>query len=589
MDQIQQIEEPNPQVYGEFSKSPEIVRKFGSKENRNLFPHQLNSIFYMERHEKNKERMQDHYILESYVSICGDPTGYGKTAQFVSLIARDNMEWPLDQPFERRKIEYSASSVIVTTSRRLRFRINTTIVLCNQSLVRQWEEELAYAPQLRVAIIKTRKRARETDPRDWDVIIITPTMYNLFVQQAGAIGEAVHGQRGWRDAPNEYAWKRLVYDEPPSCNVRSMTIIECGHIWLVSATPNSILSAYSATSNGHMIRAMSLNYMENIFFNMLIVRNSLEFCKQSWEMPAVIYVEHPCWQPIARTVRGLVSPRVQELIEAGDINGAIRELGGVASSETSIVELAKRNIKNKISDCLCMLEMATRRTNNGRRIAELETNIAGLERQIQELDTRFEELTNTICPICFERSCVQESAVMVPCCNNVFGGNCIVTWNNTNNSCPHCRECLNPQTFIVMNVCGTDGVSKDEEDDDKPPPTKLEKIVEIVKGDGKFIVCSIEDTTYRLIMKVFDEEAIVCKEIKGQAGTRDKTIAQFKSGEVKVLFLNAKNNGAGINLQECTDIILFHEMSEDLKTQIIGRANRIGRTEPLTVHKLITA
>ena len=43
------------------------------------------------------------------------------------------------------------------------------------------------------------------------------------------------------------------------------------------------------------------------------------------------------------------------------------------------------------------------------------------------------------------------------------------------------------------------------------------------------------------------------------------------------LCLNYINNGAGINLQEATDIILYHEMNEDLSTQIIGRANRIGR------------
>ena len=34
-------------------------------------------------------------------------------------------------------------------------------------------------------------------------------------------------------------------------------------------------------------------------------------------------------------------------------------------------------------------------------------------------------------------------------------------------------------------------------------------------------------------------------------------------------FLNSKNNGAGINLQEATDIILYHELTDELKTQVI--------------------
>ena len=54
----------------------------------------------------------------------------------------------------------------------------------------------------------------------------------------------------------------------------------------------------------------------------------------------------------------------------------------------------------------------------------------------------------------------------------------------------------------------------------------------------------------------------------------------------QVIFLNSKYNGAGINLQEATDIILYHEMNFNTETQIIGRANRIGRKIPLNVHHL---
>ena len=39
--------------------------------------------------------------------------------------------------------------------------------------------------------------------------------------------------------------------------------------------------------------------------------------------------------------------------------------------------------------------------------------------------------------------------------------------------------------------------------------------------------------------------------------------------------------------EEATDIILYHEMNDNFVTQVIGRANRIGRTESLTVHHLV--
>ena len=75
-------------------------------------------------------------------------------------------------------------------------------------------------------------------------------------------------------------------------------------------------------------------------------------------------------------------------------------------------------------------------------------------------------------------------------------------------------------------------------------------------------------------------------EIKGHITTRTKNINKFKTGDINVLFLNSKNNGAGINLQQATDIILYHQMSNDTTKQILGRANRIGREKELNVHYL---
>ena len=74
--------------------------------------------------------------------------------------------------------------------------------------------------------------------------------------------------------------------------------------------------------------------------------------------------------------------------------------------------------------------------------------------------------------------------------------------------------------------------------------------------------------------------------MRGNYKFREKCIDEFKFGKTKVIFLNTKYNGSGLNLQEATDIILYHQMSDNLKNQIIGRANRIGREISLNVHYL---
>jgi hypothetical protein len=54
-----------------------------------------------------------------------------------------------------------------------------------------------------------------------------------------------------------------------------------------------------------------------------------------------------------------------------------------------------------------------------------------------------------------------------------------------------------------------------------------------------------------------------------------------------VLGLNALNYGSGINLQMATDIIIYHELNIELETQVIGRAQRLGRTSSLNVYYLL--
>jgi SNF2 family DNA or RNA helicase len=49
--------------------------------------------------------------------------------------------------------------------------------------------------------------------------------------------------------------------------------------------------------------------------------------------------------------------------------------------------------------------------------------------------------------------------------------------------------------------------------------------------------------------------------------------------------LNTQYAGSGIDISCATDIVLFHSMAHKSE-QAIGRAQRVGRTTQLTVHRL---
>ena len=172
-------------------------------------------------------------------------------------------------------------------------------------------------------------------------------------------------------------------------------------------------------------------------------------------------------------------------------------------------------------------------------------------------------------------------------CQNVFCGECLLTWLRVKNTCPLCRVEIDPKNlvYIKTNDAENDGDTTTKRD---KAMTKLEKIIDIIKSNqnGKYLIFSDHDGAFNSISRVLKENEIDCVQIRGNIKTTEKNLNSFKYGDTNVIFLNSRYCGAGINLQEATDIILYHEMNFDIETQIIGRANRIGRLMPLIVHHL---
>ena len=95
------------------------------------------------------------------------------------------------------------------------------------------------------------------------------------------------------------------------------------------------------------------------------------------------------------------------------------------------------------------------------------------------------------------------------------------------------------------------------------------------------------DRTFENIIKELSDNDIKYSKLTGSNVVINSIIKRFESGEIKVLMLNALNYGSGLNLQMATDIIIYHELKIELETQVIGRAQRLGRTEPLNVYYLM--
>ena len=70
--------------------------------------------------------------------------------------------------------------------------------------------------------------------------------------------------------------------------------------------------------------------------------------------------------------------------------------------------------------------------------------------------------------------------------------------------------------------------------------------------------------------------------------------AAARAAETPMIVLNAAVTAtrlgigefSGLDLLELSDIIIYHEMSEGVMEQIVGRGRRVNRALPLRVHRL---
>ena len=71
----------------------------------------------------------------------------------------------------------------------------------------------------------------------------------------------------------------------------------------------------------------------------------------------------------------------------------------------------------------------------------------------------------------------------------------------------------------------------------------------------------------------------------GNIQSIDKTIESYKYGNVDVLMASSLFYGSGLNFENTTDVIILHKSINE--KQLIGRAQRPGRSKQLRIHKLL--
>ena len=527
-----------------------------------LYPHQLSSIYKMEKLEKDNMIQKEGFIKKTKIGINGDISGFGKTLSMIGLIARDMMEWDLEMPYIYETIVSEAKGRIKNYFISRYDKLPTTLILVSNSIICQWEEELKKT-ELKYNIIKNNRDLEKLYPEQYDIVIVTPSYYNKLV--------IIY---------SKFAWKRFIFDEPGHLKVAGMQDIHAGFYWFVTATPEMILNQHKFCKYSFMKDVLSNMYDSECFINDLIIKNNPEYVRASFEMPSTNYIYHKCYQPFYNVIQNLVSSSVRSMIEAGNIEDAIISLGG--SKTSNIIDLIKIKKLEEIEEIKSKINIYTLR-NDDININKWLLKKERVELQIKDIDDKYQTMLESDCIICTEKL---NNPVLESNCQNLFCGSCLFEWLKRKNTCPFCRCPIDTSNLIYI----------EHKDDNKSlkcvkkeiKMTKIEKIIDIIENNekGKFLIFSNYDNTFHPICNALSDNNIDFVQIKGTIKNREKNLDSFKFGDIPVIFLNSTTDGSGINLTESTDIILCHQMDKSTERQILGRALRIGRTEPLNVHYL---
>lgn len=511
-----------------------------------LYPHQLASIKRMEILEKYRSvEKSENCSVATKVGILADITGYGKTLTVLGLISRDRMQW--DRNIYEME-EYQGTREVYLRKVEMRRPVKTSLIVVPNALLEHWESECSKT-DLKPLVLESKKECEEFNLEEHHMVIcpmsIYPTLMSVYSQTA---------------------WNRIIFDEPHTMMNLSCENFPCNFIWLVTATPLEIYKKVRRSMFSNIIP-------ENMeIFSSIIIKNSDEFVKESFSMPLVHHHWHQSFNPTSYILKGHVSDSIQEMIDAGNIKGALYALGCSRKDEKVIYEIVQEKSQKKMALLRAQMELA----DNSVEKEKLDSKIQEQLTRLSEITERLRECLRSECCLCSQE---MSEAMMLTCCQNIVCTGCQVRWTSSHNTCPFCRQTITFKNLIIIDRIGSKAVV---------PVSRSEIVTRLVEKsceeEGRIIIYSNHDESFSGLKEIFTERGWEWNDMKGKREAREKSLSGFRSGESKILLLNSQVNSSGFNLPETTDIIFYHQVPEMLEVQVMGRALRIGRSKQLHVH-----
>ena len=465
-----------------------------------------------------------------------------------------------------------------------------------------------------------------------NILLVSASMYNEF---------------SFYINKDNYYVNRLIFDEADSINIQNTQKINGLFYWFITSSfvslnhPDGIQKTIKITKNnteydkiikengikceGFIKRTFKyIEFDESKMYYFL--KNNDSFIDISFKLPAIIELLILCKDNLQISIlNGVVSNDIMRMINAGDTETVIKHLSCEKGSLENIIDVITEKLKQKIIDFNEeLIEKETKEYINPKsRYEALERThikIKDTKEKIKMIEDRIKDVD--CCIVCMDTI---NNPSVANCCQNVFCFSCLVTWISIKNNCPNCRESLSIEKILIIKDAEKEKKEKEEKEKEEKELlesekknntaekklqfildnsilndkyTNLERIIEykmkyFPKEQRKILIFSEYEGSFNpKLLNILNKFKIRYSRVKGSAVSINKIIHDYKGNskkvdeEIDVLLINSRYFGAGLNLENSSDIIILHKQGIDLLHQVIGRAQRLGRKFPLNVWKL---
>lgn len=568
--------------------------------------------------------------------ILADPVGTGK-----SLIALSLVKAPAPAPRYSEFISRGGSLGDGRDVGLLRQRSQSTLFLSGitltpttaslflvpHPLIHQWEEYLKRdAPTLKTVVIKKRHEGTALDLaklNDYDAVFVSSTIYTqirhkfhgvlwqrLFIDEA----DSIHISNGHDELNACFYWfitasfMNLLFPRGSLLNLRvgypplpeTPTWVQRRVAKLVG--PTGVLSL-PGLRHQNLVRRLCGDH-DFLYINSATIQStrqilhaSEEFIAASFPSPTVRHRNILCaTPPNINVLQKFITPEMLDRLNAGDLDGALEMAGMSAGSKTEITTAVTASLKTELENARKTLEFKTSLTysseaSKAKAIETCEAKIASLESRISAIQDRISKASEANCPICY---CDISGAAVLPCCQQVLCFSCLCQCLQRVATCPLCRARISDLKSVAVVGSKTDAEAPNENSllltpAPEKPLNKRDTFVNFVVANpcARILLFSSYDASFAETFLQLESAGIHVAMLNGSGARISKLLREFAEGKYRVLFLNARNMGAGLNIEAATHVVLFHKMPAELEAQIVGRAMRLGRAADLDVIHLL--